>query len=282
MQPNHRIHPASLPSLHARTPRSRSCPYLVPISSSSKLHRSNNTPNSSSTVLVSIKKQHVVSRCFDAESLCFHRVPSLAQSSRKSDGRLFSRINCNRLLQKWSPFRSAVELARVVILGEHTHVDALLGEVPQHLDELVGEGVEVHVKLAVCGKSASDRMLFQWVVLTLDIILSVCLVGLVVVDHLHYLKQVILGKLRQSLSKLFHVDIAVRLVSLLLWLAACSAVRSLASWARFPELLEEVCLWVAEGLSKVSTLELRPQRFHCRHTTVWVLSYLSCWKLRSW
>ena len=35
------------------------------------------------------------------------------------------------------------------------HIHTLLGEVPEHLDELVGEGVEVDVELAICWANVS-------------------------------------------------------------------------------------------------------------------------------
>ena len=38
------------------------------------------------------------------------------------------------------------------ILCQLGHVDSVGGEVPEHLDKLVWEGVEVDVELAVCGK----------------------------------------------------------------------------------------------------------------------------------
>lgn len=43
---------------------------------------------------------------------------------------------------------AAAEDADVLCHGGH--VDAVGGEVPQHLDQLVGEGVEVDVELAIC------------------------------------------------------------------------------------------------------------------------------------
>lgn len=45
--------------------------------------------------------------------------------------------------------------------------------------------------------------------LTLHIILSVRLVALIVMHHLHHLQQILLAQLRQSLSQLLHIDIPV-------------------------------------------------------------------------
>lgn len=41
------------------------------------------------------------------------------------------------------------------ILCQGGHVDALLGEVPEHLDERIRKGVEVDVELAVCRSNVS-------------------------------------------------------------------------------------------------------------------------------
>lgn len=53
----------------------------------------------------------------------------------------------------WSvPPEELSSTSRVVVLGHIGHVDALLGEVPEHLDELVWEGVEVDVEFAICDR----------------------------------------------------------------------------------------------------------------------------------
>lgn len=65
------------------------------------------------------------------------------------------------------------------ILCQLGHVDSVGGEVPEHLNQLIWEGVEVDVELAV-----------------VDVVLGVCVVRLVVVHHLHDLQQVFLAQLR--------------------------------------------------------------------------------------
>jgi len=83
-------------------------------------------------------------------------------------------------------------------------------------------------------------------VLTLEIVLRVRLLGLVVVDHLHDLKQIVLLQLRQRVGQLLHVDASA--LGLALWLGrGCGTVR-LADWSGFLEDREEFCLWVAEAL----------------------------------
>lgn len=47
-------------------------------------------------------------------------------------------------------YENALASCSAGILCHHTHIDALFGEVPQHLDELIWQGVEVDVEFAVC------------------------------------------------------------------------------------------------------------------------------------
>ena len=56
-----------------------------------------------------------------------------------------ARLQLHSETGKW---RSTTQVTK--LLGHGGHVDAVGGEVPQHLDELVREGVEVDVELAVC------------------------------------------------------------------------------------------------------------------------------------
>lgn len=83
--------------------------------------------------------------------------------------------------------------------GKHTHVDPGARKVPQHLDEVVWERVEVHVELPV-----------------LNVVFGVRVLALVVMDHLHDLQQVILTKLGEGLGKLLHVNVAGGRLALLL------------------------------------------------------------------
>ena len=84
------------------------------------------------------------------------------------------------------------------------------GEVPQALDEGIGQGVEIDVKLAICHPMLA-LLLVSHVPrpLTLNIVLSVCVIGLVVVDHGNHMKEVVLVELLQSVRQLLHVDLGV-------------------------------------------------------------------------
>jgi len=77
------------------------------------------------------------------------------------------------------------------------------GEVPQHLDEVVGEGVQVDVELAV-----------------IDVVLGVRLGRLVVVHQLHHLQQIILAQLLQPVRQLLHVYVLLGARCLLLYVLA--------------------------------------------------------------
>jgi len=73
--------------------------------------------------------------------------------------------------------------------------------------------------------------------LTLQIILGVRLLGLVVMHHLHDLQQVVLLQLRQRFRQLLHVDVARRLLLLLLFglgrAAAAAAAHTAGAVKRF-------------------------------------------------
>ena len=49
---------------------------------------------------------------------------------------------------------STLRLWLVRLLAHDSHVDAIGGEVPEHFDQIVWEGVEVDVEFTVCIKSA--------------------------------------------------------------------------------------------------------------------------------
>lgn len=108
-------------------------------------------------------------------------------------------------------------------LRDGAHVDTAGSEIPEHLDQWVGQGVKVHVKLAVCRENVSQSYASfarpsDEGKLTVDVILSVRLVALVVVDHLHNLQEILLAELRQRLGQLLHIHIAVRTLAHLLLL----------------------------------------------------------------
>lgn len=87
--------------------------------------------------------------------------------------------------------------------------------------------------------------------LTFNVVLGVGLFGFVVMYHLHYLEEVVFGELWERFGELLHVDIAVGLGTLLLWLAGCGAI-GLTSWSGLLQSFNKLWLGVTEGLSVVS------------------------------
>jgi hypothetical protein len=87
---------------------------------------------------------------------------------------------------------------------------------------------------------------------TLDIILSVCLARLVVVYHGHYLQQVLLAQLLQTVGKLLHIDVLVAAVLLPAGVLATHTVG--ISRARLLQQRQELWLGVSERLAiRIST-----------------------------
>lgn len=114
---------------------------------------------------------------------------------------------------------------------------------------------------------------------TFNVILSVRLFGLVVVYHLNHLKEIVFLELREGFGEFLHVDVLAGLLALLLGLCGCCSV-GLAGWAGLLQDLEKLTLGVAESLEEM--LAHSWGGLWTIHTTVCVLSYRSCWKLRSW
>ena len=92
------------------------------------------------------------------------------------------------------------------------------------------------------GKYAKGR-------LTLDIVLGIRILRLIVMHHLHDLQQIVLSELGERFGQLLHVDVLVRLLTLLLWLAgACCTVDGFVRGGGLLEDLEELILRVTESL----------------------------------
>jgi hypothetical protein len=94
-------------------------------------------------------------------------------------------------------------------LGSAVDNALLLAEFPQHVDEVVGKSVEVDVEFAL-----------------LDIVAHPALLGLVVVDHLNNLKQVVLVELLKTIGELIHVNTTLAIALLLLLNGASTNLRT--------------------------------------------------------
>nr|POF13855.1 hypothetical protein CFP56_02879 [Quercus suber] len=112
----------------------------------------------------------------------------------------------------------------------------LLAKVPEHLDECIWQSVKVDMKLAVCDTSV---------------------VRLVVMHHLDNLEQIILTQQRQSLGKLFHVDVATCFLALLVRLGC--AVSCFAHGSGLLQALEKLRFRVTKRL-----VIPHQQRYHGR------------------
>lgn len=85
--------------------------------------------------------------------------------------------------------------------------------------------------------------------LTLNIVLSISILRLIVMYHLHDLQQIVLSKLGERFGQLLHVDVLVRLLALLLRLSAtCCAVDGFVRGSGLFKDLEELIFRVTEGL----------------------------------
>lgn len=179
---------------------------------------------------------------------------------------LASRVACEFA----ASYDNALSSCSAGTLCHHTHIDALFGEIPEHLDELIWQGVQVDVEFAVWVVIIVSVVLIwrhdmishsSWKEgLTLDIVLSVRLLRFVVMHHLNDLQQIVFWKLWQGLGKLLHVDVAISLGTPLLGLAGRSAIDGIACRARLLESFEQLWLRVAESLQ--SLVSLFPSECH--------------------
>lgn len=96
------------------------------------------------------------------------------------------------------------------MVGKLDFNPAVLDELPEHLDKVVGEGVEVDVEFAVfkgllvrkyCKVGAREDKL------TFDVVHDVRLVRLIVMHHLDHLEEIIFLEFLESVGELLHIEL---------------------------------------------------------------------------
>jgi hypothetical protein len=101
------------------------------------------------------------------------------------------------------------------------------------------------VEFSLCGR-ISTGVQIAGLPLTIKVVFGVCLISLVVMDHLHHLQEIVLLQQNHRIGQLVKVD---GTSSLALLVTALLAVDNLVTWDRagFAEEGDQSLGWVAEG-----------------------------------